>query len=116
MINWLLAQAHQHDAATESFFEHIWHVSDWLPHYLELINDPAHVALELTLMLIFDGIIFGLIWKALRSYVRSHHAEDIEDIVSAEHDLHEIDDIENRIARIEHKVEVLLQHQERKLS
>lgn len=91
----------------------VWHLSEWLPEYLHLIRDPAHVALELTLMAVFDGIIFGLIWKALRNYVRRHHDEDVEDIVNAEHELHEIDGVESRIERIEHMVEVLLKHQDK---
>lgn len=91
-----------------------WHFSEWLPAYYDLLRSPSHIALELTLMLIFDGIIFGLIWKTLRNYVNRHHKEDIETIVSAEHNFHhDSNEIEVRIERIEHMVEVLLNQQER---
>lgn len=91
----LLGQAH--DAA--SFL----HVSEWLPEYLQLVRDPAHIALELTLMAIFDGIVFGLIWKALRNYINRHHTNDITDIVEAEHEFHDHDtQIDLMEARIQH--------------
>lgn len=92
-----LAQAHE--------IVPFWHVSEWLPEYLQLVRDPAHIALELTLMAIFDGIVFGLIWRALRNYIKTHHTKDVTDIVEAEHEFHDhdtqIDLVEARIAHLE---------------
>lgn len=90
-----------------------WHFSEWLPAYYDLLRSPSHIALELTLMLIFDGIIFGLIWKTLRNYVKKHHTDDVEQIVSAEHQYHDTNEVEVRIQRIERMVEVLLNQQEK---
>lgn len=83
-----------------------WDFSAWLPEYFQLIRDPAHIALELTLMAIFDGIIFGLIWRALRNYIRSHHTKDVTKLIEAEHDYHEfsndnVADLEKRIRHLE---------------
>lgn len=83
-----------------------WEVSKWLPEYLQLVRDPAHIALELTLMAIFDGIVFGLIWRALRNYISSHHTKDVTQLIEAEHDYHEFNednliDLEQRIRHLE---------------
>lgn len=79
------------------------HFSEWFPEYLDLLRSPSHIALELTLMAIFDGIVFGLIWKALRSYINRHHDKDVADIVEAEHEFHDHDtQIDLVEARIEH--------------
>lgn len=99
MINFLLA-AGEHGTIPFT------HFSEWLPEYFQLVRDPAHIALELTLMAVFDGIIFGLIWRALRSYVRSHHTKDVTQLIEAEHDYHEFNednfkDIEQRIRHLE---------------
>lgn len=80
-----------------------WHFSEWVPEYLQLVRDPAHIALELTLMAIFDGLVFGLIWKLLKNYVNRHHTKDVADIVEAEHEFHDHDNqIDSVEARIEH--------------
>lgn len=89
------------------------HFSEWFPEYLDLLRSPSHIALELTLMAIFDGIIFGLIWKALRNYVSRHHKDDVEQIVNAEHNFHDVNEVEVRIERIENMVEILLNQQEK---
>lgn len=91
-----------------------WHFSEWLPAYYDLLRSPSHIALELTLMAVFDGIIFGLIWKALRNYVKRHHKDDVEQIVNAEHQFHDQNEIEVRIQRIENMVEVLLNQQNKR--
>lgn len=83
-----------------------WEVSKWLPEYFQLVRDPAHIALELTLMAIFDGIVFGLIWRALRNYISNHHTKDVAQLIEAEHDYHEFStdnlvDLDKRIRHLE---------------
>lgn len=35
-----------------------------------LLHDAAHWEFEIFLMILFDGIIFGLVWRLIRKYVR----------------------------------------------
>lgn len=49
--------------------------------YLDLLSDPAHWAFELTLMLLFDGLLLGLAWplvkRAVRRHDERHHPDDV---------------------------------------
>lgn len=45
-----------------------WH------HYAEILSDPAHLAVEVTLMLIVDGLVLGLLWPFAKRAVRRHDA------------------------------------------
>lgn len=52
----------------------------WLKEYFHLLRDPAHILLELTLMLIFDVIIGLLLWPLVRSAFRAwlnKHDEEV---------------------------------------
>ena len=78
----------------------------WFDEYVHLVTDPAHIALELTLILVFDGLIFGLIWTSLRKYIKNHHTKDVKKLIEAEHDYHEINqdsmqDLHERILHLE---------------
>lgn len=44
--------------------------------YWELIRDPAHWLLELTIMALFDGVIGALLWPWLRKHYGHHIARD----------------------------------------
>lgn len=57
----------------ESFFEHYW----------EIMSDPAHLAAEVSLMLLVDVLFLGLIWPLIRAYVnrkirKAHRELDAE--------------------------------------
>lgn len=73
-------EEHAHGAA-ESFFD----------EYFSLLTNPAHIAFELTLMLIIDVILLGLLVPTIRRYVNARlqrqHAE-----LDAEHGIQHHDD------------------------
>lgn len=51
------------------------HAGFWAEYY-ELITSPAHIANEVTVTLIIDGILIGLIVKPLKRYwIRRHDAQ-----------------------------------------
>ena len=37
-------------------------MNDFFHHYTEILTDPAHLAVEVTLMLVVDVLFLGLIW------------------------------------------------------
>lgn len=53
-------------------------MGEFLHHYTELMSDPAHMAVELTFILVIDGLFLGLIWplirKAINKRVEREHA------------------------------------------
>ncbi len=59
-------------------------MDDFLHHYYEILSDPAHLAVEVTLMLVVDGLVLGLLWPLFRRLIDHrldrHHAQ-----VDAEH-------------------------------
>jgi hypothetical protein len=65
-------------------------VSEFLSHYAEILTDPAHLAVEITLMLLVDGIFLGLLWplmrRALESRIRREHLA-----IDAEHGIEHSD-------------------------
>lgn len=44
-------------------------MSHFFHEYAGLMRDPAHLAVELTLMVLVDGVFLGLAWPALRRTV-----------------------------------------------
>ncbi|GAB2989640.1 hypothetical protein [Nocardioides montaniterrae] len=55
----------------------------FLKEYWSILTDPAHVAVEVTLMILLDGILLGLAWPAVRRYFnakleRAHRELDEE--------------------------------------
>ena len=48
-------------------------MDEFLHHYVEILSDPAHLAVELTLMLLVDVILLGIVWP----FVRRHIHRDI---------------------------------------
>jgi hypothetical protein len=44
-----------------------------------LLGDPAHWLFELFLMLLFDGLIFGLAWPFIRKHWHHHLDHDVRD-------------------------------------
>ena len=58
-------------------------MNDFLHHYVEILSDPAHLAVELTLMLLVDVLVLGLLWPWVRRAINKrisaeHHAIDRE--------------------------------------
>lgn len=59
------------------------HGQGFLADYWSLLTDPAHVAVELTLMLLLDGVLLGLLWPLVRRFIdaklhRQHERFDEE--------------------------------------
>ena len=52
----------------------------WWDEYLELLHDPAHLMLELTMILVFDVVIGAVLWplikRAVRRHDKEHHPEE----------------------------------------
>lgn len=46
---------------------------EFLHHYGEIVSDPAHVAAELTFIVVIDGLILGLLAPLARRLVRREH-------------------------------------------
>ena len=53
---------------------------EFLHHYREIMTDPAHLAAEVSLMLLIDVLFLGLIWPLIRKAIRHEHQ-----IIDAEH-------------------------------
>lgn len=52
-------------------------MSEFLHHYIEILSDPAHLAVEVTLMLLVEVLFLGMIWpvakKAMDRRVKAEH-------------------------------------------
>lgn len=48
----------------------------FLDEYFHLLTNPAHIAFELTLMLIIDVLIIAIIWPKLKAYVIRRHDKE----------------------------------------
>lgn len=44
----------------------------FINEYLSLLTDPAHIAFELTLTAIIDGLLLGIAWPLAKRAVRKH--------------------------------------------
>ena len=44
-------------------------MGEFLHHYTELMSDPAHMAVELTFILLIDGLVLGLILPFVRTSI-----------------------------------------------
>lgn len=62
-------------------------VGDFFDHYFEIVSDPAHMAAEITFMLILDVVFLGLMWPLMKMAVKrtvekrvmaEHHTIDVE--------------------------------------
>ena len=49
-------------------------MSEFLSHYMEILSDPAHLAVEVTLMLLVDVLFLGMVWP----FIKRHFHRDIE--------------------------------------
>lgn len=59
--------------------------------YVHLMSDPAHVAVEVTFILLVDVILLGLLWPLIKRWVRRHDESHHEGHTSeAEVDIEEI--------------------------
>lgn len=59
-------------------------MNTFLHHYTEILTDPAHLAVEVTLMLVVDVLFLGLMWPLMkRMAARVAHREHLK--IDAEH-------------------------------
>jgi hypothetical protein len=59
------------------------HGGGFLHEYWSILTDPAHVSVEITLMILLDGLLLGVLWPLIRRYLhhvleRQHAALDEE--------------------------------------
>jgi len=59
------------------------HGQGFLREYWSILTDPAHVSVEITLTILLDGLLLGLVWPLIRGYFnrvleRQHAALDEE--------------------------------------
>lgn len=59
------------------------HAGGFLAEYIAIMTDPAHVAVELTFLVVVDGVLVGLLWPLIRRFVdaklrRQHEQFDRE--------------------------------------
>jgi hypothetical protein len=59
------------------------HGEGFLHEYWSILTDPAHVSVEITLMILLDGLLLGVLWPLIRRYLnhileRQHAALDEE--------------------------------------
>jgi len=43
----------------------------FLREYWSILTDPAHVSVEITLTILLDGLLLGLVWPLIRRYFHS---------------------------------------------
>lgn len=43
-------------------------MEDFLHHYVEILSDPAHLAVEVTLMLLVDVLFLGMVWPLIKRH------------------------------------------------
>lgn len=67
------------------------HGGGFLAEYWSILTDPAHVAVEVTLMIVLDGLLLGLLWPLVRTYVNSKLRAQHE-VFDIEHGIHHHDD------------------------
>jgi hypothetical protein len=41
----------------------------FLGEYWSILTDPAHVAVEVTLMVLLDGLLLGMLWPLIKRFV-----------------------------------------------
>ena len=47
-----------------------------LDEYLHIVSDPAHMAAEITFMLLVDVLLLGLVWPFIKRAIRKHDREN----------------------------------------
>ena len=59
-------------------------MDEFFHHYTEILTDPAHLAVEITLMLMVDVLFLGLIWPFAKGYFERKLAHQHQ-VLDAEH-------------------------------
>ena len=59
------------------------HAGGFFAEYIAIMTDPAHMAVELTFLVVVDGVLVGLLWPLIRRFVdarlrRQHEQFDRE--------------------------------------
>jgi len=63
------------------------HAGGFLDQYWEILSNPAHMAVEITLMFLIDVILLGLLWPLVRRFIdaKLHRQHELFD---REHGIH----------------------------
>lgn len=88
-------------------------MSEFLHHYQEILTDPAHLAVEITLMLLVDVLFLGIIWPFVVRRIRHEHLV-IDEEHGVDHDVETIHvspvvmhSLVQRVAHLEAEVQCL---------
>ncbi|MFL6106059.1 MAG: hypothetical protein ACJ72D_16140 [Marmoricola sp.] len=46
------------------------HSGGFLHEYWSILTDPAHVSVEITLTILLDGLLLGVLWPLIRRYLQ----------------------------------------------
>lgn len=61
------------------------------PEYWSILTDRAHIAVELTIVVLLDGVLLGLLWPMVRRFV-DHKLHRQHEVFDREHGIHHHDD------------------------
>ncbi len=63
------------------------HADGFLAEYWEILSNPAHMAVEITLMFLIDVILLGLLWPLVRRFIDAKLRRQHEEF-DREHGIH----------------------------
>jgi len=63
------------------------HTDGFLAEYWEILSNPAHMAVEITLMFLIDVILLGLLWPLVRRFIDAKLRRQHEEF-DREHGIH----------------------------
>lgn len=63
------------------------HADGFLAEYWEILSNPAHMAVEITLMFLIDVILLGLLWPLVRAFIDAKLRRQHEEF-DREHGIH----------------------------
>lgn len=78
-------------------FEFLWQPGE--EHFFDLIRDPHHWGLELTIVLLVDGLLLGLCYP----FVKRHIHKDVD--MAEQHDHELIETLTQRVEFLEERLD-----------
>jgi hypothetical protein len=63
------------------------HADGFLSEYWEILSNPAHMAVEITLMFLIDVLLLGLLWPLVRRFIDAKLRRQHEEF-DREHGIH----------------------------
>jgi hypothetical protein len=63
------------------------HGGGFFAEYMSILTDPAHVAVELTFLVLIDGLLVGLLWPLIQRFLDARLRKQHEEF-DREHGIH----------------------------